>query len=364
MSEHISGIELSGRYYREIVRPILDKAFPGLEHSAALIGPGSEVLGFDTARSTDHHWGLRLILFLAEAEAGRLKARVDKVLRKYLPVSFLGYSTNFTPADPNDNGVRHPQPVEAGPVNHMVEITTSRAFFQRELGLDPWREFTPIDWLVFEEQRLLALTQGAVFHDGLGELESLRRKLAYYPRDVWLYLLSAEWCKVGQEEPFVGRTGEVGDEVGSRLVAARLVHTLMRLLFLYEKRYAPYSKWFGSAFNRLAGAVELQPALAAALAAATWGEREAHLCQAYEWMVRLHNQQRITPEVQERSTFFFGRPFRVIHGEAIGNLIWETIDDAAVRALPRGVGSVNQFLSSVDVLSNPQLCRRMKALYR
>jgi len=276
----------------------------------------------------------------------------------------LGYSTNFSPPDPNDGGVRHPQPVESGPVNHMVEITTSRAFFQRELGLNPWQEFTPVDWLAFEEQRLLSLTQGEVYHDGLGELETLRRKLAYYPHDIWLYLLTAEWCKIGQEEPFVGRTGEVGDELGSRLIAARLAHTLMRLAFLYEKKYAPYSKWFGTAFNQLAIAEELRPALTGAMAAETWDEREANLCLAYEAIARLHNRQGITPVVCENVSYFFGRPFRVIHGEAIGDLIWEVIKDPAVRALPRGVGSVNQFISSVDVLSNPRLCQRMTALYR
>ena len=60
----IPGLELAGRFYREAVRPILDDAFPGLAHAAALIGSGSEVLGFDTAMSADHHWGPRAMLFL------------------------------------------------------------------------------------------------------------------------------------------------------------------------------------------------------------------------------------------------------------------------------------------------------------
>jgi hypothetical protein len=30
------------------VRPLMDRHYPGLPHAAALIGPGSEVLGFDT----------------------------------------------------------------------------------------------------------------------------------------------------------------------------------------------------------------------------------------------------------------------------------------------------------------------------
>src|SRR5919199_6092473 len=53
----VSGLQLSGFFYGEAVGPILSTRFPGIEHSAALIGPGSEVLGYDSARSTDHEWG-------------------------------------------------------------------------------------------------------------------------------------------------------------------------------------------------------------------------------------------------------------------------------------------------------------------
>ena len=36
-----------------------------------------------------------------------------------------------------------------------------------------------------------------------------------------------------------------------RIVTARMAEKLMRLCFLIERRYAPYSKWFGAAFSRL-----------------------------------------------------------------------------------------------------------------
>ena len=44
----IPHLELARRFYWEAVRPALDAEFPGLKHSAALIGTDSEVLGFDT----------------------------------------------------------------------------------------------------------------------------------------------------------------------------------------------------------------------------------------------------------------------------------------------------------------------------
>lgn len=47
----VPGVRLAAEYYAEVVRPLLDQAFPGLRYAAALLGPGSEVLGFDTERS-------------------------------------------------------------------------------------------------------------------------------------------------------------------------------------------------------------------------------------------------------------------------------------------------------------------------
>jgi hypothetical protein len=50
----ISGSELNRRLFEEIERPILHTAHPELQYPAALIGPGSESLGFDTQMSVDY----------------------------------------------------------------------------------------------------------------------------------------------------------------------------------------------------------------------------------------------------------------------------------------------------------------------
>ena len=72
---------------------------------------------------------------------------------------------------------------------------------------------------------------GEVFHDGLGELRKIRWKLNYYPRDVWLYMLAAQWKRISQEEAFVGRAGDTGDELGSQVVAARMVREIIKRRF-------------------------------------------------------------------------------------------------------------------------------------
>ena len=76
MSDFIPGLELSRRFFEEAVEPILETEFPGLRFAAALVGSGSEVLGFDTEMSSDHHWGPRVMLFLDEEDHARWAASI------------------------------------------------------------------------------------------------------------------------------------------------------------------------------------------------------------------------------------------------------------------------------------------------
>lgn len=361
MTEFIPGLQLSGLFYEKAVKPILDAEFPGLRHSAALVGYGSEVLGFDTERSSDHEWGPRLLLFLGEGDYERCGEGIKEALRWKLPRLFRGYSTHFGPTE--EEGTRRLEERAEGPVEHKVEVHTVGGFLRWWLGFDPREGLEVADWLALPQQRLLEVTAGRVFYDGLGELGPLREKLAYYPRDVWLFLMGAQWGRIGQQEAFVGRTGEVGDEVGSRLIAASLVRDLMRLCFLMERKYAPYSKWFGTAFARLECAPRFLPLFERTLGAATWEEREAPMSEAYETAAEMHNALGITPPLETNRRFFFGRPFLVIFAERFVEAIAAAIRDPQMRALKAPFGSVDQISDSTDVLSYPGVYRKMRGLY-
>ncbi|MFJ9541433.1 hypothetical protein ACIRPX_29800 [Streptomyces sp. NPDC101225] len=56
----LPGLELAQPFCLQVVAPVLDTALRGMPYSAAPIGCGSEVQGFDTVRSTDHAWGPRV----------------------------------------------------------------------------------------------------------------------------------------------------------------------------------------------------------------------------------------------------------------------------------------------------------------
>ncbi len=356
----IPGLELGRLFYAEAVRPILDDAFPNLPHTAALIGSGSEILGFDDAMSRDHHWGPRVMLFLRPADLPARNAIRDTLANR-LPHHFRGYPTNFSAPNPDDSNVQLLIDTNEGPVNHRVEIATLSGFLLDYLGIDPSAGLTVPDWLTIPQQKLATLRAGAVFHDDLG-LESTRSLLRWYPRDVWLYLMAASWTRIGQEEHLMGRAGMRGDEIGSALIGARLVRDGMRLAFLMERQYAPYPKWFGSAFERLDCAPQLSPHFRRALLSETWVEREQHLVAAYEQLARMHNQLSVTDPLPETVTDFWGRPFRVMAFHGFADRLLEQIQDAGVKKLPI-IGNIDLVSDNTDFVYNFSAREKIKTLY-
>ncbi len=149
----------------------------------------------------------------------------------------------------------------------------------------------------------------------------------------------------------MGRCGQAGDELGSRLAAARLVNDLMRLAFLMERQYAPYLKWFGTAFKQLDCADRLAPILTRVLEANSWQAREEHLSAAYELAARMHNDLGITEPLPVQVSPYYTRPFLVIHADRFAEAIRAAITSEPIRALPEHLGSIDQFVDSTDALN-------------
>lgn len=235
-----------------------------------------------------------------------------------------------------------------GPVDHRVSVDELGPWLAIQLGVDALAaELTVHDWLSIPQQRLAEVTAGAVFHDGLGTLDAVRRRLAWYPDQVWRHLLACQWQRLSQEEAFVGRCAEVGDELGSAVVAGRLVRDLMRLCLLLSRTYAPYGKWLGSAFARLPVAADLTPSLRGALTATQYADREGHLCDAYEKVGSLQNESGLAEPVAPTSRRYHNRPFLVLHAERFAQALSRTVTDSELRARPL-IGGVDQWADSTD----------------
>jgi hypothetical protein len=343
--QFVPGLDLARDFYAAAVRPLLHEEFPRLEYAAALLGPGSDVAGFDTERSTDHDWGPRLLVYLADGEAERHAASITAMLAARLPREFRGYPVKFPVT-------REPDPI----ARHRVEVAGLGGWLTGWLGFDPRAAVTLLDWLATPTQRLAELTTGEVFHDGPGELTRARENTAWYPDDVWRYVLACQWQRVDQEEPFPGRCAEAGDDLGSRIVTARLARDLMRLCLLMHRRYPPYSKWLGTAFARLPGGAGLAASLTAAISADGYQARERHLTEAMEAIAVRHNRLRLTPPLDTRTRRFYGRPYQVLGAARFAAALRESITGPQVSQLPRA-GAVDQFIDSTDAAGDPSFLR-------
>lgn len=336
MPVFVPGLALARTFYTDVVRPLIK-----VPHAAGLLGEGSEVLGFDQPRSTDHAWGPRVQIFVEPAKLDSVVLAVEQGL----PAEFNGWPVRFFSWQTNT-------------VRHHAEVTTLETWIRSQIGTDPRANaLSTAAWLALPQQPLLQVTAGEVFHDDTGELRRLRETLAWYPQDVWLWAMASQWHLIGNAEPRVGRTVEAGDTRGSVLIAARIVRLLMELSFLQERRYWPYDKWFGTAFARLAVAPTLGPRLDAILTAQDDATRIEALHDALFLVADRHNELGLTPHIAPTVDHFevgindAVRPYRVLNAGTFVEGCKAAIEDATLRELVT-VGVFDQLTHGDDALVN------------
>ena len=328
------GIALSRCFFEDLVTPLLKRHVPEVRYAAARVGSGSDVLGFDDAMSRDHDWGLRLQLFVPRAD----QARVHSALDQHLPTHFRGHPIRFgLSADPTDR--------------LRIDVTSVSAFTEQQLGFDPRAAASVVDWLSLTGQAVLQVVSGAVFEDQTGELTGARDALTWYPDDIWRYVVACDWGRLDQELPLMGRAGDRGDELGSRVIAARLVDVAVHLGFMLSRAWPPYSKWRGSAFGQLTGCAAVAADLGRALDAGDWRARQTALSDALTGLARLQQKTGL-PIPQSAVEPFWDRPYIHLNRSLVPELL-ETVTSPEVQALPVGVGSVEQLTDNVDILTKP-----------
>jgi hypothetical protein len=357
----LPGTEIARLFHAETVAPLLAREFPRLRYAAARLGSGSDVLGLDDGRSRDHDWGCRLTLLVDEPDAGAVP-EITGMLERDLPETFRGFPVRF--------GVSWDETA-----THKVQVATVGAFAASRLGVSGGAgaaaaaahaaapgDWSSLDWLTLTGQGALELTAGPVFADTTATLAPLRSALAGYPPEVERYVLAAGWSRIGSELPFLGRTADRGDDLGSRVISARMADTLMHLAFVTERRWMPYRKWRGTVFASLPVAARMAEPLAAAVAAPAWKDREDALAAAAEEVLAAQRARGL-PVTDTATIPFFDRPYRTVPAELPARLRSGT-SDPWLASLPTELGSLEQWADSHEILARPHRRAALQAAYR
>ncbi|MCK0506672.1 DUF4037 domain-containing protein [Aromatoleum anaerobium] len=224
----MNGLTLAERYFERYGDELLGGEFaPWRERVAVgLAGDGSDCLGFDDEQSRDHDWGPGFCLWLTNTDYAAIGASLQQAYDR-LPKSFAGFERSTTEWGGGRVGV-----LEIG------------AWYKQYLG-HPDGPQTLFDWLRIPEKNLAACTSGRIFHDPLDEFSRRRRELlAFYPEDVRLAKIAARCMSIGQSGQYnFARALARGELFAAQYAETKFCSDLMSLVYLLNRRYAPYYKW-------------------------------------------------------------------------------------------------------------------------
>ncbi|MFN8627542.1 MAG: DUF4037 domain-containing protein [Candidatus Binatia bacterium] len=225
----MTGLELAERYFQAHGAPLIERQFAAYRDriAAGLIGAGSECFGFDDEISRDHDWGPGFCLWLAGDDYRAIGAQVRAALAD-LPPSFAG----IAPRQASAWGGGRVGVLEVG------------EFYRGLIGLDRAPRSLE-EWRRIPEANLAAATNGKVFVDPLGELSRVREQLlAFYPEDVRLKKIAARCMSSAQSGQYnLGRCAQRRELVAARIAEAQFCAQVLSLVFLLNRRYAPFYKW-------------------------------------------------------------------------------------------------------------------------
>jgi hypothetical protein len=233
----MKGIELSEKYYNAHGLPMIETKFGSYAHRIAVgfAGPGSECFGFDDDISRDHDWGPGFCIWLTGEDYKDIGPNLQEAYEN-LPKIFQGFGPRaVSPGEEARTGVS--------------EINT---FYRTYLGLDHLPK-TLMEWLSIQEQALATCTNGKIFSDPLGEFSRWRKELlGFYPEDVRLKKMASRCITAAQAGQYnFGRSLKRNDLFAARHSEMTFCADVISLVFLLNKRYAPFYKWMHHALKGL-----------------------------------------------------------------------------------------------------------------
>lgn len=244
----MKGLELSEKYYEEYGKSMIETRFPDIAEQAAvgLVGYGSECLGFDDEISRDHDYGPSFCIWLPR-EVYIKYGKEMQAAYEALPKEFMGCAAR----------------VEEEQGKGRVGVLCLEDFYLEILGRDSVPG-TAAEWFAVPEAALTTATNGAVFTDPCGKFTGIREGLlAYYPREVWLKKLAESLARAAQAGQYnYARAMKRGERIAAEIALTEFVKEAMQIVYLLNRKYAPFYKWMHRGMKELAVCSEIGDMLA------------------------------------------------------------------------------------------------------
>ena len=227
--ENIKGLELSKRYFYDIVLPEFEKSLKDILPLCAfgLVGEGSECYGYDDELSQDHDFGPSVCIWLRKDDYLKYKDRINEVL-KNLPKTYLA----FQELKESEWGY-----------NRRGLLNIDDFYFKFIGSANPLQTIN--DWQKIPETALSTVTNGEVFLDNLGEFTKIREQLLnYYPEAIRQNKIATRLMNISQHGQYnYVRCLRRNDLVAANQCLYLFVDEVIHLVFLLNRRYKIFYKW-------------------------------------------------------------------------------------------------------------------------
>lgn len=205
------------------IRSFLQKEIPELDSRIclALVGAGSECLGYDDSISADHDNNTRCLVLLDNIDFKKYQALLKKLFKE----KFL---------------------------NTQIDIQNIYAFYTYYTSY-PEGPQNIEEFFHVPEEYLCSATNGEVFYDGLGLFSQIRNQLLqYYPDDFRYKKLSFHLNYIAQSGQYnYPRILQRKDYVAAELALAEYMKHYISVIYLLNSQYMPFYKWANKGLEKL-----------------------------------------------------------------------------------------------------------------
>lgn len=250
-----SNLERSKAFYEQYGKAMIRTYFPDYEDRIAvgLVGEGSDCFGFDDLISEDHDYGIGFCMWLIQEDYEKigeaLQQQYNRLVMTYAEEIVSNEAKNCDRFLADRRGVFSINRFYNGLLGSSYDFEHvfskgNRATLYKELENSFWKEFDTYGGEI-REWNFATVTNGEVFEDTLGLFTAVRDSLlAYYPEKFWRRKLAQRLHEFSQyAQSNYPRMMARRDEITAGLCIAKAVEAVMDIVYLLEKKYAPYYKW-------------------------------------------------------------------------------------------------------------------------